>query len=60
MEKRIALADNEATLLRGYFAGVDAAKRELAIAAGMVLAREGVTVAVIEDLQENELIVTIP
>lgn len=60
MEKRIALVGLEAAILSGYFAGVEAAKRELAIASGIVLAREGITTAVIEDLRENELIVTIP
>lgn len=60
MEKRIVLQDGEAELIRGYFAAIDRAKRDLTVAVGMIFSAGDITAAVVEGIEGNELILTIP
>jgi len=60
MQKRIELQGSEVKALEGFFANLAAAQRDLAVAAGMVLARSGIMSATVESMVDNALLVTLP
>jgi hypothetical protein len=62
LEKRIPISPGERDALRSYLAAVDSAKRDVGVAAGMILAREGISEsgATLERVEDSEIVCSVP